>query len=676
MRTLLLLFYFFSGVQLFGQAQFLEAIPCMTTPQSYVNYVNQYSVNTTTCTEHIIPVVFHIIHLGGPENVRDELVLERLEKLNQDFALENPFHSQTPLAFQNVAAPVNITFRLATKDPDGNCTTGINRVYSPLTHFYIHENLEDSPAAQQLSDLIHWNPKSYLNIYIMDRIYKKNGNRGDFLHGLSTFPNDPEAFDGVYLSDNKFRFDNNYSTLTHEVGHWLNLLHLWGDGGCSGTDFVDDTPPQEWASYSTVCSNDLVISSCNNAPNGNMFSNFMDYGNCRTHFTAGQAERMCTTLTNDSTKITLTSLDNLIATGTDVTPTSTCSSSLHMDFSTEELFIHKCTPAITFKNRTTAGETATYTWSFPEGNPASSTEHEVTVTYPGTGTYEATLMVSEGNETNSLTRTVAIYLYDDEAKYNTNNNIETFEGATTLDDAGYSYTIFGENNWSLQPYAYNSTNAMGLLNYGEPRDKRSYFYTQKFDLSDIASGSLNFYLAFAGGSTFDGEILYINAYADCLGQRAPLAAFDATALISTSDMSGAFYPTEQQQWKKFEVPLAPFYFTYDDIQFEFIFDNFGANNLFIDDISVGQTTAVETVDLDGSWQVYPNPAGHFVTVTAPEGDFVWACYDLSGKKFIEYNIVHTKSINITSLANGMYFCSLKNRETGDVSGFKKLVVNR
>jgi hypothetical protein len=107
-------------------------------------------------TIYTIPVVFHVIHNNGPENISDEQILNGLSILNRDYAMLNSDISLVVTAFETITADVGIQFALATKDPNGNCTRGINRVVSTLT----------SVGDQSMKDLIMWPRNKYLNIWI------------------------------------------------------------------------------------------------------------------------------------------------------------------------------------------------------------------------------------------------------------------------------------------------------------------------------------------------------------------------------------------------------------------------------------------------------------------------------------------------------------------------------
>jgi hypothetical protein len=231
-----------------------------------------------------IPVVFHIIYKTAQQNVSTQQIMSQLNSLNQDFQKLNADWSLTPTVFQNLVADCEIQFCLAQQDPNGNPTTGIVRVPTAVTGFTTNDAMKYTASGGSNA----WNRNNYLNIWVC--------NFSVGVLGYAQFPGGPAATDGVvcnYLSFGNMGTAtypyNKGRTLTHEIGHWLNLKHIWGDDGtgCLGSDDVQDTPNQ--AGSNSSCPIFPKIS-CNNGPNGDMFMNYMDYtpDNCMYMFTQGQ----------------------------------------------------------------------------------------------------------------------------------------------------------------------------------------------------------------------------------------------------------------------------------------------------------------------------------------------------------------------------------------------------
>ena len=233
-----------------------------------------------------IPVVVHVVWNTATENISEAQILSQIAVLNADFRKLNADVSGVPSVF--TAADANIEFCLATVDPNGNVTTGINRVQTSSTSFGTNDQVKSSTTG----GVNAWDRNRYLNLWVCDI-------SGSIL-GYAQFPGGSAATDGVVIDYQYFGTTgtatapfNKGRTATHEVGHWLNLYHIWGDDGtgCTGTDNVADTPNQGDENYG--CPTFPTVS-CSNGPNGDMFMNYMDYTDdaCMYMFSNGQVTRM------------------------------------------------------------------------------------------------------------------------------------------------------------------------------------------------------------------------------------------------------------------------------------------------------------------------------------------------------------------------------------------------
>jgi len=229
-----------------------------------------------------IPVVVHILE-NGNSTITDERVHDQIEALNRDFRKRNADTSKIPDHFKHLAADIEIEFALATADPKGRATTGIIRKKTEVKQWDLDDKIKFSSSGGSNA----WDPRSYLNIWVgpMYRIL-----------GYASEPGGPIEADGVVINPSAFGTKgaaapfNLGRTATHEVGHWLGLIHIWGDKYC-GDDLVSDTPPQ--TIYTVGCPTG-IRQSCDNAPNGTMYMNYMDFANdaCMHLFTKGQKDRM------------------------------------------------------------------------------------------------------------------------------------------------------------------------------------------------------------------------------------------------------------------------------------------------------------------------------------------------------------------------------------------------
>ena len=245
-----------------------------------------------------IPVVVHVVWRREVENVSDEQIASQIDVLNRDFRAQNPDRSNVPEVWGGLVGDANIEFRLATRDPDGKRTNGITRTKTTRQSF----GSGDSVKTKRGGGHPPWPTDRYLNMWVC--------NLAGGLLGYAQFPGGPKATDGVVILYTAFGTTgaakapfNGGRTATHEVGHWLNLRHIWGDRtDCQGNDFVVDTPRQKLPNTGKPAFPHI---SCNNGPSGDMFMNYMDYvdDEAMVMFTTAQVTRMNATLAGPRKKI-------------------------------------------------------------------------------------------------------------------------------------------------------------------------------------------------------------------------------------------------------------------------------------------------------------------------------------------------------------------------------------
>ena len=269
-----------------------------------------------------IPVVFHIIHtgelIGTGSNISDAQIQSQIDILNEDFRLMNSDSLPDTHPFWNYTEDAEIEFCLASRDPNGNATTGITRTQSSLPFF--NDTIKIF-AVKSTADggKDNWDPTKYLNFWTFKAAPWSLGlGWATFSTDLTTDP----GLDGVAQRYNatgihldNWANNNLGRTATHEVGHWLNLLHIWGDDTC-GDDFVADTEIAEDHNYGCPTFPHNANSTCGSGEDGEMYMNYMDYGDdaCLVMFTAGQADRMTADLNGNRAGL-LTSLGCSAPTG-------------------------------------------------------------------------------------------------------------------------------------------------------------------------------------------------------------------------------------------------------------------------------------------------------------------------------------------------------------------------
>jgi hypothetical protein len=244
----------------------------------------------TGCTK--IPVVVHVVYKTAAQNISDAQVKSQIDVLTADYRKKNADVGTVPAVFAPLASDARVVFELATTDPSGQPTAGITRTATNVNSF------SDDDAVKSAASGGHdaWPADKYLNIWVCQL-------SGGLL-GYAQFPGGPTATDGVVILHSAFGTSGTAAapfnlgrSATHEVGHWLNLRHIWGDDGtgCAGSDFVTDTPNQGGPNYGTPAFPHVT---CSNGPNGDMFMNYMDYVDdaIMVMFSAGQVTRMQATL--------------------------------------------------------------------------------------------------------------------------------------------------------------------------------------------------------------------------------------------------------------------------------------------------------------------------------------------------------------------------------------------
>jgi hypothetical protein len=307
---------------------------------------------------YTIPVVIHVLWNTSTQNISDAQIMSQIDILNKDYQLLNSDTSLVPTAFKSLVADCRISFCLAQRDPSGNATTGIIRKQTTKTSFSADT---DDAKSNSTGGSTTWDATKYLNVWIVPSI--TSGGQGGIL-GYAQFPGGPAATDGVVIGHQYWGNTgtatapfNKGRTATHEVGHWLNLRHIWGDeAACSQDDLVGDTPLQGDKNFG--CPSFPRTDACTSG-NGVMYMNYMDYTDdaCMYMFTNGQKTRMYGVLQTGGARASLAS-----SLGCTPPATGTCNA-----------------PAgLTASSITSTG--ATVSWSAVSGAVSYTVEYKTTAT--------------------------------------------------------------------------------------------------------------------------------------------------------------------------------------------------------------------------------------------------------------------------------------------------------
>ena len=385
-----------------------------------VNYKSALSKMNNLKIENgkkIIPVVVHVIHDLGGENISDASIQGALDILNANInGQASNFLNKTPDIFASVRGDLNVEFRLAKIDPLGNPTTGVLRVRSELTN-----EPEPRDAVKALS---YWNSYQYFNIWTLKKFQPQDD--GNTLLGYAQFPDTRSmSTDGVVLLASQMASGG---TLTHECGHWLGLRHVWGDATC-GDDNVKDTPPARDPNYGINLSDfpyhvglappagqtglwGCVADSL--SPAGEMFVNYMDYSSDAhvTMFTKGQNEVMNETLEglNDEEsgvsgigfREYMWSDENIILTGVaDGFVTPVCNQNADFLSSSGKYLMCLGENIVLRGNETQfpSGSVNSMLWDYGDGVTDNTNANLVAHTYTSAGSYDVSLTIEYDEKT-------------------------------------------------------------------------------------------------------------------------------------------------------------------------------------------------------------------------------------------------------------------------------------
>ncbi|MEO8086942.1 MAG: M43 family zinc metalloprotease, partial [Bacteroidota bacterium] len=531
-------------------------------------YVAQHS-GERSGTVLIIPIVFHIIHNYGSENIPDAQVYDQVRILNDDFRKLSYDTATIVSVFKPIAADCEIEFRLATLDPNGNCTTGIDRIASLLTH-----NADDN------SKLNPWPSNEYLNLWVVADL----GNSGAAAYAY--YPGTaPAGADGViaihgYIGSIGTGELGRSRVLTHEIGHCLNLAHVWGStnnpGVACGDDGVNDTPiTKGW----TACN--LNGSICNPPALENV-QNYMEYSYCCNMFSEGQKTRMRAAL-NSATggRNNLWQAANLVATGTDGSIAGLCAPV--SDFNVNNNFLCEG-DSLQYRDLSFLGQPATWSWSFPGGIPVASSDSSPTVIYNTAGIYDATLTVTNATGSDSKTRTSYITVAGAAALAvpffeGFENSFPTSDGAVINNDNG--------NTWQqVNTAAATGTHSIKINNFSSNTEGETDEYiTPSYDFTGLESSTITFKVAYSQRSdTSRHDALKVYYSLNC-GESWQLRYTKMGAGLATvSPHSTAFTPSASNDWRQ-EMLSVAILAGKPNVRLKFQAISARGNNLYIDDIN-------------------------------------------------------------------------------------------
>ena len=570
-----------------------------------------------------VPVVIHIIHTGGNNNISDAQVNDALRVINEDYSKTNRDTADVIPAFQALYANIGFRMKLARRDPSGNCTTGITRTYSTDT----------SIGDDRVKSLITWPQDKYLNIWVCT---SANG-----AGGYAYLPCSGGAADGIVIRNAQFGSvgtsgGSNLAvrSLTHEIGHYFGLPHTWGGSNtpglasnCSLDDGIADTPNTTGSqtSCSAAYGTGTVLTSFNPCgPLANV-QNYMDYSSCSRMFTLGQRAVMRASLQLSCRQV-LTSAANLLATGTNdgyVAPNCAPIAAFQASATT---VCDGSTVTFTDYSYNASLTAATYAWQFPGGVPGTSTLRNPVVTYPTGGLYNATLAVTAGGATGTATRTGLVQVVGPGSAL-VGAVAESFEAA------GFpaNFTAPDLRNWTNSSNTA-STAARWIRRAGSPgglavsdgaacvlvassvlaAGTQTMLTSPNINLSGLTVAdqpAVTFDRAYALRPAQANESLAVQFSNDCGQTWATQRSFFSLVLNTRDTLRTYGYtPLAASEWKSLRVDIPAGYLT-GHFQVRLTLQSNGGNYFYLDHLAVGAAPLLTTRLGAGSLpaRVYPNP---------------------------------------------------------------------
>jgi PKD repeat protein len=557
-----------------------------------IDYLERRSSQRTTSTLITIPVIVHVIHngesIGSGSNITAAQVRSQIVVLNEDFRKKT---GTSGFNTHPSGSDVEIEFAIALRDEFGNELEepGIHRVDGNKQYW------ESNDIEGRLKPQTIWNPTKYLNMWTVNF----GGENSDLL-GYAQFPSlsgldgaptngGLAATDGVVMGYKVFGREGNIDspydggrTATHEVGHWLGLRHIWGDGDCSVDDYCDDTPMAGHPNYE--CKS---VNSCSLYPEQDMIENYMDYtpDACMNVFTKDQKDRMQTVMNVSPRRKEL------------------LNSTVHLALESPIAYFNS--------NRTNicAGETIDFTdesintptswqWIFLNSDSevvGTFSDENPSITFNGSGIYSLILIVENSHGADTLYNPNYIAVLSSQELSLPFD--ETFEFVNALDNWIY-YNPDNDRKWQETSAVSSQGGSWSVYfdNYsnidGDPTGNVDALISPSIDLSANQNAYLEFDVAYAkyGGAYSDTLAVFIST--DCGNNFTPIWVKGGDDLATAPDNQETFIPNSDSEWITEKIPLKDFN-GYSNVHIALVNISGWGNNLYLDNISILQPSYSE-----------------------------------------------------------------------------------